>query len=158
MPPLVTDVFGVTELVQVIDPAIGVWENAKIVAFPSFRSVNVKFTNWSASKAGLPNVEVPPYAPSRSQWPIRKPIVEPIVRCKRNRSNKVSQGGHVPNAERKVRYETISDAGPSFADPTDLPSLTELLNQQRSNRQRISSTTYSAIDSWLLPMSIHRRL
>ncbi len=85
MPPLVTDVFKVNEYVQVIDAASGVWENAKIVAFQSSWSTKVKLTNWSTSKAGLPNVEVPPYATSRSQWPIRKPKVKPIGRCRRNK-------------------------------------------------------------------------
>ncbi len=127
MLPLVTDASNVNKLVQVIDPTTGVWENARIIAFPSSWSVKIRFTNWSTSKAGLPNVEVPQHATSRSQWPIRRPIVKPIVRSKRNhRSKKVNHNGHETNPENKVCYETIFCVGPSFADPTDLPSFTEL--------------------------------
>ena len=147
--PLVTDVFKRNNPVQVIDPATGIWENEKILVILSFWSVKIKYTVWSATKAGLPTIEVPQGATSHFDWPIRQPVQGTLVRGKRSREN--LSDASVKNAAKKFRHDKVCYAGPAFPDPTDIPSLTELrkmvANSRRVKTGQVVSMILSANDS-----------
>ncbi len=115
---LITDIYRVNEKVQVIDETTGIWEDAKIVWFPSSWSVKVRLTNWSTAKAGLPIISVAKHT-DVFQWPIRKSISEPILllgpRRKRSRRNEAVQNPH-----RKVRFEEVHYVERCHDDATDI--------------------------------------
>ena len=115
---LITDIYRVNEKVQVIDETTGIWEDAKIVGFPSSWSVKVRLTNWSTAKAGLPIISVAKHT-DVFKWPIRKPMSEPILllgpRRKRSRRNEAVQNPH-----RKVRFEEVHYVERCHDDATDI--------------------------------------
>lgn len=153
---MLTNKFHFNEIVQVVDPVTGIWEEAKICGFLSDWSVSVCYTKWSTTKKQCINIAENRRS-SEDNWPIRKKIAKPEVRHGISRRTKVlnqcTKEDLKYEKERCQMNDVIHFVGPSVSDATDIPSVADLQRTIAASRE-LRTGTVTLNDPFLSRLAI----